>query len=49
MRPSLAEQRDLLFQWYFVGDGDVLDRLISRAYRDMNRTLREIQTGPHFG
>ena len=40
MRPELSQQRDFLFQMYFGGTGGVLSRILSRAYRDMNRTLR---------
>ena len=39
VRPDLRQQRDFLFQAYFGRDGDVIDRIISRAYRDMNRRL----------
>jgi hypothetical protein len=41
-RPELQEQRDFLFQIYFGGKGDELDRFISRAYRDLNRTFSGI-------
>ena len=39
MSLKLEAQFDFLFQTYFGGKGDELDRFISRAYRDMNRTL----------
>ena len=42
MKPTLQQQKDFLFQTYFGTKGDELDRFISRAYRDMNRTLRGI-------
>lgn len=42
MRPELQQQRDFLFQIYFGGNGDELDRFISRAYRDLNRTFSGI-------
>src|ERR1039457_5317361 len=42
MRPELQQQRDYLFQTYFGGNGDELDRFISRAYRDLNRTFSGI-------
>lgn len=42
MRPKLEQQRDFLFQTYFGGNGDELDRFISRAYRDLNRTFSGI-------
>ncbi len=42
MRPELQQQRDFLFQIYFGGNGDELDRFISRAYRDLNRTFNGI-------
>lgn len=42
MKPTLQQQNDFLFQTYFGTRGDELDRFISRAYRDMNRTLRGI-------
>lgn len=43
MQPiSLKQERDFLFQCYFGTQGSELDRFLSRAYRDMNRTLRRI-------
>jgi hypothetical protein len=42
MKPTLQQQNVFLFQTYFGTRGDELDRFISRAYRDMNRTLRGI-------
>jgi len=42
MRPTLQQKADFLFQTYFGTKGDELDRFISRAYRDMNRTLHGI-------
>jgi hypothetical protein len=42
MSLELQEQRDFLFQTYFGGKGEELDRFISRAYRDMNRTFNGI-------
>lgn len=42
MQPTLQQQKDFLFQTYFGTRGDELDRFISRAYRDMNRTLHGI-------
>lgn len=42
MKPTLQQQKDFLFQTYFGTRGDELDRFISRAYRDMNRTLHGI-------
>jgi hypothetical protein len=42
VKPTLQQQKDFLFQTYFGTRGDELDRFISRAYRDMNRTLRGI-------
>jgi hypothetical protein len=42
MRPNLEQQRDFLLQTYFGVRGDCMDRFISRAYRDMNRTLRGV-------
>jgi hypothetical protein len=42
VKPTLQQQKDFLFQTYFGMRGDELDRFISRAYRDMNRTLRGI-------
>jgi hypothetical protein len=42
VRPELQQQRDFLFQIYFGRNGDELDRFISRAYRDLNRTFRGI-------
>lgn len=38
----LQQQRDFLFLAYFGATGDELDRFISHAYRNMNRTLRGI-------
>ena len=43
VRPDLKEQRDFLFRAYFGADRDLVGRFVSRAYRDMNRTLRGIQ------
>jgi hypothetical protein len=40
MRPNTEQQRVYLSQTYFGVRGDNLDRFISRAYRDMNRTFR---------
>jgi hypothetical protein len=42
MSLGLEKQRDFLFQTYFGVKGDELDLFISRAYRDMNRTLHGI-------
>jgi hypothetical protein len=42
-RPDLNEQREFLLRAYFGAEGDQTDRFISRAYRDMNRTLRGIR------
>ena len=42
MNLGLEKQRDFLFQTYFGVKGDELDLFISRAYRDMNRTLHGI-------
>jgi len=42
VKPTLQQQRDFLFQTYFGTKGDELEQFISRAYRDMNRTLRGI-------
>jgi len=39
---TLQRQKDFLFQSYFGDENDELDRFISRAYRDMNRTLHGI-------
>ena len=49
-RPTIEEQRGFLFKTFFGTVGttkggikkDELDLFISRAYRDMNRTLRDI-------
>jgi hypothetical protein len=46
LQPTLQQQKDFLFQTYFGTRGDELDRFISRAYRDMNRTLRGIRKLP---
>ncbi len=42
VKPTLQQQKDFLFRTYFGTRGDEQDRFISRAYRDMNRTLRGI-------
>jgi hypothetical protein len=42
MSLGLEKQHDFLFQTYFGVKGDELDLFISRAYRDMNRTLHGI-------
>lgn len=39
MRPNPNQQRDYLLQISFRAGGCELDRFISRAYRDMNRTF----------
>jgi hypothetical protein len=39
MRPNLDQQREYLFQISFGVRGSELDRFVSRAYRDMNRTF----------
>jgi hypothetical protein len=46
MKPTLQQQKDFLLQTYFGTRGDELDRFISRAYRDMNRTLHHIAKLP---
>jgi hypothetical protein len=38
-RPSADEKQTFLLRVYFGADGDQTDWFISRAYRDMNRTL----------
>jgi hypothetical protein len=38
-RPTCDEKRNFLLLAYFGADGDQTDCFISRAYRDMNRTL----------
>ncbi len=42
MNLGLEKQRDFLFQTYFGVEGDELELFISRAYRDMSRTLHGI-------
>ena len=42
MRPTSEEQRQFLIQVCFSKGGTTFDGLVSRAYRDMNRTLRGI-------
>ena len=42
MSLGLKKQREFLFQTYFGVKGDEFDLFISRAYRDMNRTLHGI-------
>jgi hypothetical protein len=45
VRPDVEKQRNFLFRAYFgVRGSDDLDLFISRAYRDMNRTLRGLSS-----
>jgi hypothetical protein len=46
MSLQLEKQRDFLFQAYFGANGNEFDLFISRAYRDMNRTLRGFRKLP---
>lgn len=42
MKPTIQQQRDYLFQTYFGVMGTEVYQFVSRAYRDLNRTLRGI-------
>lgn len=42
MEISTERQLEFLYESYFGIGGDALDRIVKRAYRDVNRTLRKI-------